>query len=78
MSGTTIWQRHKPTDAMDAPRELTSAPGERLARLRAGTTGAVLPLGVQIVARPWHDHVALAAAACVEAALGPAAAAPGR
>ncbi len=49
------------------PFNLTGWPA---AIVRAGTAGAGLPLGVQIVAHPWHDHVALAAAACVEAALG--------
>ena len=36
----------------------------------AGSTADGLPLGVQIVARPWCDHVALAAARVVERALG--------
>jgi len=38
--------------------------------VRAGTSGAGLPIGVQLVARPWHDHVALAGARIVEVALG--------
>ncbi|CAM2857749.1 MULTISPECIES: amidase [Pseudomonas] len=37
--------------------------------VRAGTDSAGLPVGVQIVARPWHEHVALAAAAAIERAL---------
>jgi amidase len=37
--------------------------------VRAGWSGA-LPVGVQLVAGPWQDHVALAAAAAVERALG--------
>lgn len=37
--------------------------------IRAGTSDTGLPVGVQIVARPWHEHVALAAAAAVEKAL---------
>jgi amidase len=49
------------------PFSLTGWPA---AIVRAGTAGAALPLGVQIVARPWHDHVALAAAARVQASLG--------
>jgi amidase len=49
------------------PFSLTGWPS---AIVRAGTAAGTLPLGVQIVARPWHDHVALAAAACVETALG--------
>ncbi len=38
--------------------------------VRAGASADGLPLGVQIVARPWCDHVALAAARVVEQALG--------
>jgi amidase len=38
--------------------------------VRAGTTAEDLPVGVQIIARPWHDHVALAAAAIVERTTG--------
>jgi amidase len=38
--------------------------------VRAGASDDGLPLGVQIVARPWRDHVALAAARVVEQALG--------
>jgi amidase len=38
--------------------------------VRAGATGAGLPIGVQLVARPWRDDVALAAARLVEAQLG--------
>jgi amidase len=37
--------------------------------VRAGSSGA-LPIGVQVVAGPWQDHVALAAAARIEAVLG--------
>ena len=38
--------------------------------VRAGASTDGLPLGVQIVARPWCDHVALAAAQVIERALG--------
>jgi amidase len=38
--------------------------------VRAGTSSEGLPIGVQIVARPWCDHVALAAARLIEHALG--------
>jgi amidase len=38
--------------------------------VRAGTTGTGLPVGVQLVAPPWQDHVALAAALEVERVLG--------
>jgi amidase len=40
------------------------------ASVRAGTTRDGLPLGVQLVAPPWREDVALAAAAHIEAALG--------
>lgn len=35
----------------------------------AGSSGT-LPVGIQVVAGPWQDHVALAAAAQMEDALG--------
>ena len=38
--------------------------------VRAGTSPEGLPIGIQIVARPWHEHVALALAAQLEAVLG--------
>jgi amidase len=38
--------------------------------VRAGTAPDGLPIGVQIVARPWRDDVALAAAQAIEQALG--------
>ena len=38
--------------------------------VRAGSSRGGLPIGVQIVARPWRDDVALAVAATIEKALG--------
>lgn len=38
--------------------------------VRAGTSREGLPLGVQLVAPPWREHVALAAAARIESVLG--------
>jgi amidase len=38
--------------------------------VRAGTSPDGLPIGVQLVAQPWREDVALAAAAIVEAASG--------
>jgi len=38
--------------------------------VRAGTSPDGLPLGIQLVAKPWREDVALAAARAVEAALG--------
>jgi amidase len=49
-----------------APHSLTGWP---CVVVRAGTSGR-LPVGVQVVAGPWQEHVALAAAARIEAALG--------
>jgi amidase len=48
------------------PYSLTGWP---CAVVRAGSSGA-LPVGVQVVAGAWQDHVALAAAARIEEALG--------
>ncbi len=48
------------------PHSLTGWP---CAVVRAGWSGK-LPIGVQVVAGPWQDHVALAAAAVIERALG--------
>jgi amidase len=38
--------------------------------VRCGTSAAGLPIGVQLVAHPWHDHVALAVAGVLERELG--------
>ena len=38
--------------------------------VRAGTSSEGLPVGVQLVAPPWREEVALAAAAAIETALG--------
>lgn len=38
--------------------------------VRAGTSSEGLPIGVQVVARPWREDVALAVAQVIEAALG--------
>jgi amidase len=47
------------------PFSLTGYP---VVTLPAGRSDEGLPVGVQVAARPWEDHVALAAAAVVEAA----------
>jgi amidase len=46
---------------------LTGWPG---AVVRAGTSPEGLPIGVQIVARPWREDLALAVARSIETALG--------
>jgi amidase len=38
--------------------------------VRAGASSGGLPVGVQVVAKPWRDDVALAAAGAIEVALG--------
>lgn len=50
------------------PHSLTGWPA---ATVRAGTSPEGLPIGVQLVAGPWRDDVALAAALRVERELGP-------
>jgi amidase len=52
--------------AYTLPYSLTGSP---VVVVRCGES-AGLPIGVQVVARAWHDHVALAAAERVEDALG--------
>jgi amidase len=49
------------------PFSLTGWP---CAVVRGGTSADGLPIGVQVVARPWRDDVALAAAGRIEASLG--------
>ncbi|HZB75380.1 MAG TPA: amidase [Solirubrobacteraceae bacterium] len=49
------------------PHNLTGWPA---ATVRAGTSPEGLPIGVQVVAAPWRDDVALAAAEAIERALG--------
>jgi len=38
--------------------------------VRAGSDGRGLPIGVQLVARPWQDELALRAAELIESASG--------
>ena len=47
-----------------------SACGWPAATVRCATSADGLPIGVQLVAAPWRDHLALAAAGAVERALG--------
>ena len=50
-----------------APYNLTGWPG---AVVRCGASSDGLPIGVQVIARPWREDVALALAAALESALG--------
>ncbi len=56
----------EPTWRYTTPHSLTGWP---CAVVRAGSSGP-LPIGVQVVAGPWQDHVALAAAGLIERAMG--------
>ena len=50
-----------------APYNLTGWPG---VVVRCGTSPEGLPIGIQMIARPWREDVALALAAVLESALG--------
>jgi amidase len=54
-------------DGYNEPHNISGWPA---AVVRAGTSPEGLPIGVQLVARPWREDVALAAAKVVESALG--------
>ena len=67
---------NRPAGPHGAPEELDfvytlpySLTGYPCVVVRAGTSPEDLPIGVQIIARPWRDDVALAAARHIEAAL---------
>jgi amidase len=64
-----------PTGAANRPEDYVymlpfSLVGYPVAVVRAGTSSDGMPIGVQVVARPWCEHVALAAARTIERALG--------
>jgi amidase len=50
-------------DGYNEPHNITGWP---VAVVRAGTSAEGLPIGVQLVAQPWREDVALAAAKVVE------------
>lgn len=54
-------------DRYNEPHNITGWP---VAVVRAGTSPEGLPIGVQIVGQPWHEHIVLAVAKVVEAASG--------
>ncbi len=71
------------TPAAELPAQPAGAPEGRIpytlpyslsgypaAVVRVGSDPLGLPIGVQLVAAPWHDHIAIAAAVALEAALG--------
>jgi amidase len=62
---------HGASDSGRIPYTLTySLTGYPAAVVRAGTAADGMPIGVQVVARPWRDDVALAGAYAVQQALG--------
>jgi amidase len=54
----------------DTYSDLHNLTGWPAAVVRAGTSPEGLPIGVQVVAQPWREDVALAAARVIEAASG--------
>ena len=54
----------------DTYSEVHNLTGWPAAVVRAGSSAEGLPIGVQLVAAPWREDVALAAAAAVELASG--------
>ena len=67
MHGATM---REDLDAGYSYSEIYNYVGWPAAVVRAGTSTEGLPIGVQIVARPWREDVALAVAAQVEKELG--------
>jgi len=69
--GETLTPEASPANFYTSVFNTTGWPG---AVVRAGASGAAdgddLPIGVQIMARPWREDVALALAAALESALG--------
>jgi amidase len=65
--GETFEQEKFPEFSYTMSYNLTGWPG---AVVRGGTSPEGLPIGVQIVARPWREDVALAVAQHIETALG--------
>jgi Asp-tRNA(Asn)/Glu-tRNA(Gln) amidotransferase A subunit family amidase len=61
--GSTTWE----TFTYTAPYSLLGWP---CAVVPAGDSAQVLPIGVQLISGPWRDDVVLAAAGCIESALG--------
>jgi len=65
--GTTFDAAHLPGFSYAMTHSLTGWPG---VVVRGGASPEGLPIGVQVVARPWREDVALAAAQQIETALG--------
>jgi amidase len=67
LHGATFDDDKLPTFSYSMTYNLTGWPA---AVIRGGTSPEGLPIGVQIVARPWREEVALAVAQHLETALG--------
>ena len=65
--GESMTPERSPGNTFTSSFNLTGWPG---AVVRAGTSPEGLPIGVQLIARPWREDVSLALAAIVESALG--------
>jgi amidase len=65
--GKSMTPEFSPGNTFTSSFNTTGWPG---AVVRAGTSPEGLPIGVQFIARPWHEDVSLALAAVVESALG--------
>ena len=65
--GSTLDEDMRKGFSYTAPYNLTGWPG---AVVRGGTSPEGLPIGVQVVSRPWREDVALAVAQYLETALG--------
>ena len=67
--GEVKFEGQRDPTSYTTPHSITGWPA---ATVPAGRSPEGLPIGVQLVAAPWRDEVALAAALAVERALGPA------
>jgi amidase len=67
LHGTTFEAEKRHAFSYTSPYALTGWPS---VTVRGGTSPEGLPLGVQVIARPWREDVALAVAQHIETALG--------
>ena len=68
--GIRVWRHFEERSAGFFALGRSADSGWPCAVVRAGTSAEGLPIGVQIVGRPWREDVVLALAAHVERALG--------
>jgi amidase len=67
LHGTTFEAEKRYAFSYTSPYTLTGWPS---VTVRGGTSPEGLPIGVQVIARPWREDVALAVAQHLETALG--------